>query len=102
LLEQGAVIEERDLGRRPLAETELRELIGDRPLAAFLGTRSGVYRDLGLAERLPSQEELVRMMAENPNLVRRPIARHRERIVIGADEAALRELALHQRGSSGG
>ena len=92
MLNQGAVLEERDLGRRPLAEAELRELIGDRPVEAFLGTRSGVYRDLGLAERLPPPEELVRVMAGNPNLVRRPIARHRERIVIGADVAALREL----------
>ena len=59
----------------------------------FLGTRSGPYRDLGLAERVPPREELIRLMVENPNLVRRPIARRGDRIVIGADEAALRELA---------
>jgi arsenate reductase (glutaredoxin) len=97
LLDCGAALEERDLGRRPLTETELRELIGDRPVEAFLGTRSGPYRDLGLAEDLPPDGELIRLMVENPNLVRRPIARRGDRIVIGADEEALSELASDGR-----
>ena len=93
MLDHGAVLEERDIGRRPLTEPELRALIGDRPAEAFLGTRSGPYRDLGLADHLPPRDELIRLMVETPNLVRRPIARRGDRIVIGADEAALRELA---------
>ena len=36
-------------------------------------------------------------MSENPNLMRRPVARLGERIVIGYDESGLRELAALQR-----
>jgi arsenate reductase len=94
LLDHGATLEERDLTRRPLAEEELRQLIGDRPVEAFLGTRSGPYRELGLAGELPPREQLIRLMVDHPNLVRRPVARRGDRMVIGADEAALRELAV--------
>ena len=92
MLKKGAVLEERDLGKQPLSEGELKDLFGGRDPRDFLNTRNELYRAMKMAERPPSPAETIRLMAKNPNLIRRPIiARGRDR-VLGFDEKAIREL----------
>ena len=93
MLKKGAVLVERDLGSDPLTVTELKELFAGRDPREFLNTRNELYRRKQMARNPPSPAETVRLMAQNPNLIRRPIvARGRER-VLGYDEAALLRLA---------
>ena len=74
MLEQGIVPKaERDLGTQPLSAAELDRLIGKRDHKDFLNARNELYRDRGMKDRPPSRVEALRLMAENPNLVRRPI-----------------------------
>jgi arsenate reductase-like glutaredoxin family protein len=92
LLKKGARLIERDLGREPLSEDELWDLIGTLDPRGFLNTRNELYRKKKMAENPPSPAEAVRLMAANPNLIRRPIvARGRDR-VLGFDEVALARL----------
>ena len=92
MLKKGARLIERDLGREPLSEDELRDLIGNRDPRGFLNTRNELYRQKKMAENPPSPSEAVRLMAANPNLIRRPsVARGRDR-VLGFDEVALARL----------
>lgn len=92
MLKKGARLIERDLGREPLSEDELRDLIGNRDPRGFLNTRNELYRQKKMADNPPSPSEAVRLMAANPNLIRRPIvARGRDR-VLGFDEVALARL----------
>jgi arsenate reductase-like glutaredoxin family protein len=37
-------LEEREYGKNPFTEKELRELIGDSPIEPFLNTRTPLYR----------------------------------------------------------
>jgi arsenate reductase-like glutaredoxin family protein len=39
----------------------------------------------------PPREEAIRLMSENPNLIRRPILVKNGKIVLGFDEAAYKE-----------
>lgn len=92
MLKKGARLVERDLGRDPLSEAELRDLVGNRDPREFLNTRNELYRKKKMAENPPSPSEALRLMAANPNLIRRPIvARGAERI-LGFDEVALARL----------
>jgi len=93
LLKKGAVLVERDLGKQPLSEAELMDLLGERDPREFLNPRNELYREMKMAENPPSPAETIRLMAKNPNLIRRPIVvRGREKIV-GFDEKALLRLA---------
>lgn len=63
---------------------ELRKLINKLGIAPADLLRKGerVYRDLGLAKRDVSDEELIRLMVENPDLIQRPIVVRGEKAVL--------------------
>ncbi len=72
----------RDTALEPLSTAELEALIGKRPIEDFTATRSPTYKALGLAEKKLGRAELVALMRENVNLLRRPIfARGDERLI---------------------
>jgi arsenate reductase-like glutaredoxin family protein len=92
LLKKGARLVERDLGRDPLTEAEIRDLVDDRDPREFLNTRNELYRKKKMAENPPSPSEAIRLMAANPNLIRRPIVVRGSARVLGFDEVALARL----------
>ena len=92
MLKQGALLVERDLGRNPLTEDELKDLFGDRDPREFLNTRNELYRARKMAENPPAPAEAILLMAKNPNLIRRPIVVRGRDAVLGFDEKALLRL----------
>ncbi|MGA9592552.1 MAG: ArsC/Spx/MgsR family protein [Candidatus Acidiferrales bacterium] len=82
----------RDLGKERLSAAEIEELIGRRVYRAFLNTRNELYRRRNMKEKPPSREEAVRMMADEPNLIRRPVIVCGGRILLGFDEKAIETL----------
>ena len=92
MLEIGAELESRDLDKERLSETELDELIGDRDYREFLNTRNELYRARRMKEHPPSRAEAIKLMAKEPNLIRRPVVLRGSRIVLGFDEEAYRKL----------
>jgi arsenate reductase (glutaredoxin) len=83
----------RDLDRKRLNETELDQLIGNRDYREFLNARNELYRTRNMAEQPPTRAQALRLMAKEPNLIRRPLLIHGSQIIIGFDEAAYRKLA---------
>lgn len=92
MLEHGAELDARDLDKDPLSEAELESLIGVRDYRQFLNTRNELYRAKNMAEKPPTRDEAIRLMARNPNLIRRPVLIHGRQIVLGFDEQAYKEL----------
>jgi arsenate reductase len=92
LLELGAELESRDLDKERLTEAELEELIGGRDYREFLNTRNELYRARNMKEHPPSRAEAIRLMAKEPNLIRRPILLRGSQMVLGLDEEAYRKL----------
>jgi arsenate reductase len=58
----------------------------------LLRTGEAVYRELGLAGRELSDDELIRLMAEHPDLIQRPIVERGDRAVLGRPTENIREL----------
>lgn len=82
--------------KTPLNEDEVRELVGNRPIEQFLNPRSEIFRERRMKENLPGKEEAVKLMAEDANLILRPILVRGARIHIGfeglRDQRAYRDL----------
>ena len=94
MLEVGAQLESRDLDKQRLTETELDELIGSRDYKEFLNTRNELYRSRNMKDHPPSRAEAIKLMAKEPNLIRRPVVIRGSQMVLGFDEAAYRKLLM--------
>ena len=91
LREKGARFEEVDLSRG-LSVAELDRLIGNRDYRLFLNSRNELYRERGMKDHPPPRPEALRLMSENPNLIKRPILVKGREMVLGFDEPALSGL----------
>jgi arsenate reductase-like glutaredoxin family protein len=91
LREKNASFDEVDLSRG-LSRDELERLIGKRDYRQFLNTRNELFRERNMKENPPPRDEALRLMAENPNLIRRPILVKGGDIVLGFDEEAISGL----------
>jgi arsenate reductase-like glutaredoxin family protein len=91
LREKHAQFEEIDLNKG-LSVEQLDQLIGKRDYRDFLNFRNEMYRERGMKENPPPRDEALRLMSENPNLIRRPILVKGSKIVLGYDEDALSGL----------
>jgi len=92
LLELGAELESRDLATERLTEAELEALIGQRDYKEFLNPRNELYRTRNMKEHPPSRAEAIRLMAQEPNLIRRPVVIRDSQMVLGFDEEAYERL----------
>jgi arsenate reductase-like glutaredoxin family protein len=85
-------LQERDLGKDPLSESELQALIGDADIATFLNTRTAIYRAQHMKANPPTKAQAIKLMVQDPNLIKRPIAVKGSARVLGFDADKLRAL----------
>ena len=71
---------------------QLDKLIGKRDYRLFLNSRNELYRERGMAKSPPPREEALHLMAEHPNLIRRPIAVKGTAIALGFDEGEFAKM----------
>ncbi len=86
-------LELRDLGKDRMSVKELDELIGKRDHRMFLNTRNELYRTRKMKENPPSRDEALKMMAEEPNLIRRPVVMRGAVMVLGYEEEGLKSVS---------
>ena len=89
---KGITLDFHDLNKDRLTADDLEKLIGDRDHRDFLNTRNELYRAKNMKENPPSRSEAIRMMAKEPNLIRRPVILAGGRVVLGFDEEAIAKL----------
>ncbi len=91
LSQKGVPHRERELFKEPLSADELRALLRGRPVSDIFATRSPTYKKLGLADQNLDDEAKLRLMVENPTLIRRPLIAVGDELVIGLDARRLEE-----------
>lgn len=93
LSQAGAEVEERQYFKQLPSADEVRRLAklvgGVHNLVSTKGRR---YEELGLAAKSLDEEEWVALLASDPKLWRRPVVTDGDRVVIGYDEAKLKDL----------
>ena len=93
-LSQGGIeFEERDFFAEPFTKDELREAIGPRPVSDFFSWRSPSFRKMGLNRDELSDDKMLKLMVEEPRLIRRPLIMTADGdLIVGTDKKAMAEL----------
>ena len=78
----------------PIPKTKLRELLKKMGIGArdLLRTKEEVYKKLKLGERDVSDNELIDLMVEHPDLIQRPIVEKGARAILARPAERLREI----------
>jgi arsenate reductase-like glutaredoxin family protein len=84
--------DEREYGKNPFTEKELRDIIGDDPIERFLNTRTPLYQERNMKQRPPSKDEAIKLMLKDSNLLKRPVMMRGKRKLTGFSEAEVQEL----------
>jgi arsenate reductase (glutaredoxin) len=79
---------------KPLTAAELRKLVDKLGISPRELLRKGeqIYRDLALGTREVSDDELIQLMVENPDLIQRPIVVKGEKAVLARPPENVNEL----------
>ena len=85
-------LQEREYGKNPLTEKELREIVGNDPVADILNTRTPLYRERNMKAKPPSKEEAIQLILKDQNLLRRPVIIKGGRRLAGFNEAEVKKL----------
>ena len=94
-MQNGLEVVDRDFFKETFNETEIREL------AAMVGTenifarRSPSLKKLGLADKELSDDDMVNLMLQEPKLVRRPLLKVGNKLMVGGSSAAV-EAAISE------
>jgi arsenate reductase len=94
LEERGIDFDRVDYHVEPLSEDEIRALVEKtgRPARELFRAREPVYAELGLGERQPDDDEAIRLMAEHPELMQRPVVVRGDRAVLARPVERVLEL----------
>jgi arsenate reductase-like glutaredoxin family protein len=92
LEENGVMVIERDISERPLSKKELRSILGYHNPKHYLDMTSATYQKKKLDAQLPSREELLELIADNPDLLRHPIVLSGRLMTIGNNRQQLRDM----------
>ena len=94
LTERGIDFERVNYHVDPLPEEKIRELVAKTGGSAreVLRKNEPVYEELGLDEREVSDDELIALMTEHPQLLQRPIVERGDRAVLARPVERVLEL----------
>ncbi len=94
LRERGAHFDSVNYYETPLTALQLRGLITKLGISPreLLRKDEQVYRDLNLARREVSDDEMIDLMAANPDLIQRPIVVRGNKAVLGRPPESVEEL----------
>ena len=78
----------------PLGHEKLRELLGKMKITArdLLRKSEPIYRELGLAKAEFSDDAIISLMVQHPDLIQRPIVERGARAVLGRPTENVRVL----------
>ena len=95
----GVLLDVRDIGKNPLSEEELSKLTGQHEITHFLNTLSDSYKKYRLDRHLPDRGDILRLMAKDYTLIRRPIVSSARLLTIGCDKRKIADmLQINQDG----
>jgi arsenate reductase-like glutaredoxin family protein len=84
-------LEERDYAKTPLDLAELKDLFKGRDPRDFLSTKSPTFKAMGLQGRKLTAAQTLKLMAQEPNLIRRPLVVVGRQIIAGLDRDRLKQ-----------
>ena len=84
-------LDERDYAKNQLDLTELKELFKGRDPRDFLSVKSPTFKAMGLQDKKLTAAQTLKLMAQEPNLIRRPLVVVGREIIAGLDRDRLKQ-----------
>lgn len=78
----------------PIPKTKLKELLKKMGISAaeLLRTKEDIYKELGLAKKKFSEDEVVDLMVQHPDLIQRPIVEKGSKAILARPAERLKEI----------
>ncbi|TVQ75228.1 MAG: Spx/MgsR family RNA polymerase-binding regulatory protein [Balneolaceae bacterium] len=92
LSEKGISYSFRDLKKDPLSPNELAELVMRAGLDTLVNRKGRKWKMLGLSDKELSDNDLFEVLLEHQTMIKRPVLRKGEAIMVGFDEDALQNF----------
>jgi len=83
-------LDERDYAKQPLCLNELKELFAGREPRDYINPKSPAFKAMGLKGKTLTAAQALKLMAEEPNLIKRPLVIAGRTIIAGFDRERLR------------
>lgn len=79
---------------QPFTKTLLKGLLKKAGLAAkdLLRTKEDIYKELGLAKKQVSEDELIALMLKHPDLIQRPLVEQGEKVILARPAETAKRL----------
>jgi arsenate reductase-like glutaredoxin family protein len=84
-------VDERDYAKNPLDAGELRDLFKGRDPRDFLNPKSPTFKAMGLHGKTLTAEHAIKLMAQEPNLIKRPLIIAGREIIAGFDRDRIKK-----------
>ena len=94
-MQHGLEVVDRDFFKDTLSEVEIRELASLVGIENIFARRSPSLKNMGLADKELSDDEMVNLMIQEPKLVRRPLLKVGSRLMVGGGAASV-EAAIFE------
>ncbi len=78
----------------PIGEAKLRDLLGKLKIGPrdLLRTKDAIYKELNLSNSDHSDDQLIKLMAEHPDLIQRPIVEKGNKAILARPAESIRAL----------
>jgi arsenate reductase-like glutaredoxin family protein len=97
--EAGVLLDMRDIEKEPLDYYELDRLFGYCEISHFVNKASETYGKKKLDQQMPPRDEVLKLMAEDNRLIRRPIVETTRLFTVGCNKKAISDMLLLSRDS---
>jgi arsenate reductase-like glutaredoxin family protein len=88
----GVLLDVREIDKKPFTVRELENLIGHLNVNHFLNTLATSYTKHGMDKKLPDRDDLIKLMADDHTLIRRPIIKAARLITVGCDKKKIAQM----------
>lgn len=92
LNENGTEWQLRDVKKDPLTPQELADLVGKLGIETLANTKGRKWKNLGLADKELSDNDMFEVLLENQTAIKRPVLISGQSIMVGFDESSLEEF----------
>ena len=84
-------LDERDYAKQPLNEAELRDLFKGVDARDYINPKSPAFKKMELKGKTLTADQALKLMVQEPNLIKRPLTIAGRKIIAGFDRDGLRK-----------
>ena len=84
-------LDERDYAKQPFSESELKDLFKAVDPLDYINPKSPAFKRMNLKGKTITPEQALKLMAQEPNLIKRPLTIAGRKIIAGFDRDQLRK-----------